>query len=62
MSEFLHNRSDVNQLRAIVVEECGINPVLVEKDCVVPPLLNINNISTNVVFRDFIRDNVFYHE
>ena len=44
MSEFLHNRSDVNQLRAIVVEECGINPVLVEKDCVVPPLLKINNI------------------
>ena len=32
MSDFLHLRSDFNELLAIVAEEHGIDPVLVEKD------------------------------
>jgi len=32
MSDFLHLRSDFNELLAIVAEERGIDPVLVEKD------------------------------
>ena len=32
MSDFLHHRSDFNELLAIVAEEHGIDPVLVEKD------------------------------
>ncbi len=32
MSEFLHNRSDFNELLAIVAEQRGIDPMLVEKD------------------------------
>jgi hypothetical protein len=32
MSEFLHDRSDFNELLAIVAEQRGIDPMLVEKD------------------------------
>ena len=32
MSDFLHTRSDFNELLAIVAEQRGIDPVLVEKD------------------------------
>ncbi len=32
MADFLHTRSDCNELLAIVAEQRGIDPVLVEKD------------------------------
>jgi predicted nucleotidyltransferase component of viral defense system len=32
MSDFLHARRDFNQLLAVVADECGVDPVLVEKD------------------------------
>ena len=32
MPDFLHTRSDFNELLAIVADQRGIDPVLVEKD------------------------------
>ncbi|GAA4017816.1 hypothetical protein [Actimicrobium antarcticum] len=37
MAEFLHARSDFNELLAIVAEQRGIDPVLGEKDYWIMP-------------------------